>query len=71
MTVKRETAKTSLVDIYENALRKLRADKRSLNRLEEEIGIPAETLRDIKRRIVKNPRLNTLRALAKHYAEAA
>lgn len=53
------------------ALRKLRADRRSLNELERVTGVPAETLRDIKHRIVKDPRLTTLRKIVRAYAEAA
>lgn len=55
------------MDSYEAALKKLRADQRSLNELEIAIGIPAETLRDIKNRICKNPRFDTLKKLARHY----
>lgn len=61
-----------MVDVYEEALKKLRADRRSFNELEEITGIPAETIRDIKRRIVKNPRLDTLRKIvAVYHSEAA
>jgi hypothetical protein len=55
------------MDIYEEALEKLRADERSLNVLEQVIGVPAETLRDIKRRIVTDPRMTTLRKIVAHY----
>lgn len=55
------------MDSYEAALKKLRADQRTLNELEEATGIPAETLRDLKNRISKNPRYNTLKKLARHY----
>lgn len=58
-----------MVDIYEDGLKKLRSDKRSCNELERLIGLPAETIRDIKRRIVRFPRLDTLKAIAKFYAE--
>lgn len=57
------------MDVYEDALRKLRADRRSLNKLEEVSGIPAETIRDIKRRIVKFPRLDTLQKLRRLYED--
>jgi DNA-binding Xre family transcriptional regulator len=60
-----------MVDVYEEALKKLRADRRSFNELEEVIGIPAETIRDIKRRIVKNPRLDTLRKIVAVYQREA
>lgn len=59
------------MDSYDDALRKLRADRRSLNELEEVTGIPAETLRDIKNRICKNPRFDTVKKLAKFYERAA
>jgi DNA-binding Xre family transcriptional regulator len=55
------------MDVYEEALKKLRTDRRSLNELERAIGLPAETLRDIKHRIVKNPRLDTLKKIRAHY----
>lgn len=75
LTDKRDSANVAPLmtdDIYEQALKKLRADRRSLNELEAETGIPAETLRDIKAKITKSPRLDTLRKLAKHYeAQAA
>jgi DNA-binding Xre family transcriptional regulator len=58
-------------DPYELALKRLRSDRRSLNELEREIGIPAETLRDIKRRIVKFPRFDTLKRLVAYYEQAA
>ena len=58
-----------MADIYEIALEKLAADERSLNRLAEEIGVPAETLRDIKSGHVKSPRFDTLKKIAKHYQE--
>lgn len=59
------------MDSYDIALKKLRADQRSLNELEEETGIPAETLRDIKNRICKNPRYDTLKKLARYYEREA
>lgn len=59
------------MDVYEEALKKLRADRRSFNELEEITGIPAETIRDIKRRIVKNPRLDTLRKIVAVYQREA
>lgn len=60
-----------MVDLYEDALKKLRADKRSLNELERAIGLPAETIRDIKRRIVRWPRYDTLKKIAEHYEREA
>jgi len=56
------------MDSYELAVKKLIADQRSINELERVIKLPAETLRNIKRGIVKSPRLDTLRRIAKHYA---
>ena len=55
------------MDIYDLAIKKLGADRRPFNQLERDSGIPAETLRDIKRRIVKSPRFHTLKKLAKFY----
>lgn len=60
-----------MVDVYEEALKKLRADERSCNALERKIGVPAETLRDIKQRIVKNPRYDTLKRIAAFYEREA
>lgn len=58
-------------DQYAQALKKFRSDKRSLNELEKVIGLPAETLRDIKRRISKFPRYDTIRRIARYYQESA
>lgn len=49
------------------ALRKLKRDKRSLVEIEMATGIPAETLRDIKRGITKSPRFSTMRSLVDYY----
>jgi transcriptional regulator with XRE-family HTH domain len=59
------------MDSYETALRKLRADRRTLAELEAATGIPAETLRDIRKRICKNPRYETVKKLAKYYEPSA
>lgn len=59
------------MDIYEEALKKLRADTRTLNELEKAIGLPAETIRDIKNRIVLSPRYDTLKKIAAHYQRQA
>jgi DNA-binding Xre family transcriptional regulator len=60
------------MDAYDEALKRLRTDRRSCNELERVIGLPAETIRDIKQRIVKNPRLDTLKKIKAHYeCEAA
>jgi hypothetical protein len=59
------------VDIYEESLKKLRADSRTLGELEKAIGLPAETIRDIKNRIVKSPRFDTLKKIARHYGGEA
>jgi DNA-binding Lrp family transcriptional regulator len=58
-----------MFDIYEEALKKLRADKRTLNELERAIGLPAETIRDIRERITKSPRLDTMKKIVKHYEQ--
>lgn len=60
-----------MTDPYEHGLKKLRADPRSINELERVIGIPAETIRDLKRRICKNPRYTTLKKIARHYEREA
>jgi len=60
-----------MVDIYEAALKKLRADKRTLLELEAASGIPYETLRDIKNGTTKSPGYATLKRIAKFYALAA
>ena len=60
-----------MVDMYGIALKKLRADRRSINEMERAIGIPAETLRDIKRGIVRHPRYDTLQKIARHYTVSA
>lgn len=56
-------------DPYEQALKQLKKDKRSLNELGKLIGIPYETLRDIKNGITKSPGYATLKKLAAHYGE--
>ena len=60
-----------MADPYEAALQSLRSDKRPLNELARESGIPAETLRDIKSGHVKSPRFDTLKLLAALYERAA
>ena len=60
-----------MADPYEQALKKLAADERSLNELSKLTGIPAETLRDIKSGHVENPRFDTLKKLVGLYARAA
>jgi hypothetical protein len=60
-----------MYDIYEEALKKLRADKRTLNELERAIGLPAETIRDIKERITRSPRLDTVKKIVRHYEREA
>ena len=60
----------SMSDIYELALKKLATDSRSLNELEREIGVPSETLRDIKSGHVGSPRFDTLKKIAQYYQRA-
>lgn len=71
MQEKRQTAKLAAMDVYEDALARLKADERSCNELERLSGIPAETLRDLKNGTTANPRLSTLRQLARLYELAA
>lgn len=59
------------MDIYEHALRKLRTDKRDNKTLAHEIGLPKETVRDIRSGHVEYPRLPTLRLIAGYYGKAA
>lgn len=62
------------MDIYEEALRALKRDKRSPGKLEPELKVPAETIRDIKTGKAKigNLRFRTLRKVrAWHEREAA
>lgn len=55
------------MDIYEQALKRLRADTRSLRQLKFLSGIPDETLRDLKSGKIKSPRLETIRKVAAFY----
>lgn len=59
------------MDIYETALRKLRSDKRDNKTLAHEIGLPKETVRDIRSGHVEYPRLPTLRLIYRYYEKAA
>lgn len=54
-------------DIHEAALERLRADERAPAVLEKEIGVPAGTLRDIKKNICTNPRWKTVKQIAAYY----
>lgn len=56
---------------YDAALQKFHKDERPLQTLEQRIGVPWETLRDIKNGTTKSPRLDTLRKMAKHYERKA
>jgi transcriptional regulator with XRE-family HTH domain len=60
-----------MADIYEAALKRLRTDKRTHNELERVVGLPAETIRDIRNGITTNPRFDTMRRLAKWLQRAA
>lgn len=73
LTIWRLTAIVGSVmpDPYEEGLKKLRADRRSNNELERVIGIPAETIRDIRQRICTNPRFQTVKKIARHYERQA
>ena len=55
------------MDYYDAALKRFKADTRSLRSLQDEMKIPEETLRDIKRGTVKSPRLITVKKIAKFY----
>ena len=56
------------IDPYAVALAHLRADERSLSELSEVIGLPKETLRDIKSGHIKFPRMDTARKIVAHYS---
>jgi hypothetical protein len=55
------------MDIYDAALRRLRADARAPAELEKEIGVPAGTLRDLKNNLCTNPRMKTVKKIVAHY----
>lgn len=55
------------MDFYDAALRRLRADDRAPSALEKAIGVPEETLRDIKKGVCKNPRVKTVKKIVAHY----
>lgn len=56
-----------MLDIYDQALKKLRADSRAPAEIGESIGVPSSTIRDIKKRICTNPRIKTVRKIVAHY----
>lgn len=64
---KRRIAYKGSVDIYEMAMRRLRADPRPLRQLGLMSNIPEETLRDLKSGKIKSPRMKTVRRLADFY----
>lgn len=55
------------MDIYDAALRRLKADPRSLLELERKTGIPYETIRDIRSGRSKSPRVGIVKKIAAHY----
>lgn len=55
------------MDIYDAALKRLRADNRAPAILEKEIRVPAGTLRDIKKGLCKNPRVKTVKQIVAYY----
>lgn len=68
MQFKRFTVKVwSVADIYDEALKKLRADKRTPAAIGELTGVPPTTIRDIKERICTNPRIKTVKKIVAHY----
>lgn len=56
-----------MLDIYDEALKKLRADKRNPREIGDSVGIPSTTIRDIKERICTNPRIKTVKKIVAHY----
>ena len=63
--------RTDMADLYEQALKKFRSDERDNGTLAQEIGLPKETVRDIRSGHVEYPRLPTLRLIAAFYEKAA
>jgi DNA-binding Xre family transcriptional regulator len=55
------------VDIYDAAIKRLRADTRDAKDLAPKMGLPLSTLKDIKNGITKDSRFSTLRKIAAHY----
>lgn len=64
---KRFSVKFCDMDIYDAALRRLKADDRAPAVLKKEIGIPAGTLRDIKKGLCENPRVKTVKKIVAYY----
>lgn len=60
-----------MADLYEQALKKFRSDERDNGTLAQEIGLPKETVRDIRSGHVEYPRLPTLRLIAAFYEKAS
>jgi DNA-binding XRE family transcriptional regulator len=52
---------------YTDGLNRLRRDRRSTYTLAAEIGIPRETVRDIKTGRIRAPRWTTMQKIAGHY----
>lgn len=59
------------MDLYDAALKRLRADTRSPAELGKGMKLPAGTVRDIKKGICDNPRLKTVRRVVKFYFPSA
>jgi hypothetical protein len=55
------------MDTFATALTRLKADKRTLQVLSDQSGLPVETIRDIKAGVTDNPRLDTMRKLVALY----
>lgn len=64
---KRFSVKLVGVDIYDAAIKRLKADNRTPAALQEQIGVPAGTLRDIKKDLCKNPRVKTVKQIVAYY----
>ena len=56
-----------MFDIHAFVVGKLNAETRSLKALKKIIGVPSETLRDIRTGHIKSPGIATLQKIAAHY----
>ena len=55
------------MDIYDAALKRLKADPRRPRDLKDDMGLPISTIREIQEGICKNPRWKTVRKIALYY----
>lgn len=55
------------MDIYDQAIRRLRADCTDVKELAPRINVPISTLKDLINSKTKDPQLSTVRKIAKYY----